>query len=179
VLRGVGFNVLAPEYRGFGGLDGVPNEMTLQADARAAYDYLRITRRVAPQSIVIYGWSLGSAVAVDMASRLPPAAVILEAAPASLVDLSRRRYPFFPIRLLMRSSFDSIRKIRGIPAPMLFLHGSQDEVIPIEEGRRLFAAARGAKMFVEVRGGHITAIDLDAGQFEEAIRTFLARHVPR
>jgi pimeloyl-ACP methyl ester carboxylesterase len=178
LLRSAGLNVMAPEYRGFGGLDGSPTESGLQADARAAYDYLRETRRVPPQSVVIYGWSLGAAVAVDMASRIPPAAMMLEGAPASLVDLTGRRYPFFPLRLFMRSSFDSIRKIGGIPAPMLFLHSRDDEIIPIGEGRRLHEAARGARMFVELRGGHMTAIEQSAGILEEAIRTFLRTYGP-
>lgn len=178
LLRGAGLNVLAPEYQGFGGLAGSPTEATLQADARAAYDYLRNTRRVPPHSIVIYGWSLGAAVAVDMASRTPPAAMILEGAPASLVDLTRRRYPFFPLRLFMRSSFDSIRKISMIPAPILFIHSAQDEVIPVSEGRRLQQAARGATVFVELRGGHLSVIDQSAAEMDEAIRTFLARYGP-
>jgi len=179
VLRSAGLNVLAPEYRGFGGVPGSPTEATLQSDARAAYDYLRHTRRVAPQSIIVYGWSLGAAVAVDLASRLPPAAMILEGAPASLIDLTRRRYPFFPLRLFMRSSFDSIRKINRIPAPVLFLHSTADEVIPVAEGRRLYQAARGAKMFVEVNGTHLSAIERSASEFEGAIRSFLAAYGPR
>lgn len=175
VLRNVGLNVLAAEYHGFGGLDGVPTEATLQADARAAYDYLRISRGIPAHNVALYGWSLGSAVALDLAARLPPAAIVLEGAPASLVDLTSRRYPFFPLRLLMRSQFDSIRKIGGIPAPMLFLHGVDDQVVPIAEGRRLFEAARGVKMFVEVRGGHVNAIEHDAAQFESALLSFLSR----
>ena len=178
LLRNTGLNVLAPEYRGFGGIAGSPTEATLQADARAAYDYLRHTRKVPPHSILIYGWSLGAAVAVDMASRVPPAAMILEGAPASLVDLTGRRYPFFPLRLFMRSSFDSIRKIDKIPAPVLFLHSTTDEVIPVSEGRRLFQAARGAKMFVEVEGSHLSAIERSAAEFERAIRAFLATYGP-
>jgi len=179
LLRDAGLNVLAPEYRGFGGVPGSPTESTLQADARAAYDYLRNTRRVAPQSIVIYGWSLGAAVAVDLASRLPPAAMILEGAPASLIDLTRRRYPFFPLRWFMRSSFDSVRKIARIPAPVLFLHSATDEVIPIAEGRRLYEAARGAKMFVQVDGTHLSAIDRSSPEFARAIHAFLASYGPR
>jgi fermentation-respiration switch protein FrsA (DUF1100 family) len=179
LLHNAGLNVLAPEYRGFGGLTGSPTEASLQADARAAYDYLRHTRRVPPHAIVLYGWSLGSAVAVDLASRLPPAAIILEGAPASLIDLTGRRYPFFPLRLFMRSSFDSIRKIGQIPAPVLFLHGAADEVIPVSEGRRLHDAARGAKTFVEVQGGHWSAIERSGPAFEGAIRSFLTAYGPR
>jgi fermentation-respiration switch protein FrsA (DUF1100 family) len=176
LLRALGINVLAPEYRGFGGIDGTPTEDSLRADARAAYDYLRESRKVPPDAIAIYGWSLGSAIAVDMATRVPPAAMILEGAPASLVDLITRRYPFIPLRLLMRSSFDSIRTINRIPVPILFLHGDSDEVVPITEGRRLYDAAGGAKAFVEVRGGHVNAIELDAARFEDASREFMIRH---
>ena len=173
LLRHLGMNVLAPEYRGFGGIEGTPTEESLQADARAAYDYLRESRRIPPQAIIVYGWSLGSAVAVDLAARLPPAAMILEGAPASLVDLTTRRYPFIPLRLLMRSSFDSIRTVGRIPAPMLFLHAAKDEVVPLADGRRLYEAARGARMFVEVGGGHVSAIEVAAPQFEAAIGEFL------
>lgn len=179
LLHGAGLNVLAPEYRGFGGLAGTPTEASLQADARASYDYLRHTRLVPPHAIVLYGWSLGSAVAVDLASRLPPAAIVLEGAPASLIDLTGRRYPFFPLRLFMRSSFDSIRKIGQVPAPALFLHGKADEVIPVSEGRKLHDAARGAKTFVEIEGGHWSAIERSAPAIEAAIRLFLTSYGPR
>ena len=179
LLHNAGLNVFAPEYRGFAGLPGSPTEAALQADARAAYDYLRQTRRVPPHAIILYGWSLGSAVAVDLASRLPPAAIILEGAPASLIDLTGRRYPFFPLRLFMRSSFDSIRKIGQIPTPILFLHGKGDEVIPVSEGRRLHDAARGAKTFVEVEGGHWSAVERSAPAFDAAIRSFLTTYGPR
>lgn len=175
-LRSLGVNVLAPEYHGFGGLSGIPTETVLAADARAAYDYLRTARQIAPSHIVIYGWSLGSAVAVGLASEVEEAAVILEGAPASLVDISRERYPLFPVGLLMRNRFDSIEKIDRIKAPMLFLHSPEDAVIPIAEGRRLYEAARGEKTFVEVRGGHVDATTVDTKRFYGAIRTFLAGH---
>ncbi len=175
-LRTLGVNVLAPEYRGFAGLEGVPTESLLAADARAAYDYLRTVRHVAPSRIVIYGWSLGSAVAVGLAAEVEQAAVILEGAPASLADVGQDRYPFFPIRWLMRNPFDSIQRIDRVRAPLLFLHSPEDAVIPIAEGRRLYVAARGEKTFVEVRGGHVDATNVDTARFYGAVRTFLASH---
>ena len=175
-LRKLGVSVLAPEYRGFAGLDGVPTESSLTDDARSAYRYLISRRGIPPARIVVYGWSLGSAVAVDLASKVDEAAVVLEGAPASLVDIGRGRYPFFPIRFLMRNRFDSIRKVDEIHSPMLFLHSPEDTVIPITEGRRLYDAARAEKTFVEVRGGHVNAADEDSERFFGAIRTFLARH---
>jgi fermentation-respiration switch protein FrsA (DUF1100 family) len=172
-LRELGLSVFAPEYRGYGGLDGVPSEAGLNADARAAYEHLHGERRVPPERIVIYGWSLGSAVAVDLASQVRSAAVILEGAPASLVAIGQQQYPLFPIRLLMRNPFESIRKIGRIQAPMLFIHSPEDAVIPIAEGRRLFEAAIAPKSFVEVRGGHIYAYEKDRATFLGAIRRFL------
>ena len=173
-FRGLGLNVLAPEYRGYGGLAGTPSEGALIVDARAGYEYLRNVRRVAPERIVIFGWSLGSAVAVALASEVPSAGVILEGAPASLVAIGERDYPWMPVRWVMRNPFESILRVERIAAPMLFLHSPEDRIIPIDEARRLFAAARAPKAFVEVRGGHIDPADVDKAAYFEAVRQFLA-----
>jgi fermentation-respiration switch protein FrsA (DUF1100 family) len=172
-LRALGLNVFAPEYRGYAGLEGVPTERGLDTDARVAYDYVHSELRVPPDRIIIYGWSLGSAVAVDLASNVDEAAVILEGAPASLVAIGEQQYPIFPIRLVMRNPFESILKVGRIHAPMLFLHSRQDAVIPIDEGRRLFDAANSPKTFVEVNGGHIYASERDSQTFFGAIDRFL------
>jgi fermentation-respiration switch protein FrsA (DUF1100 family) len=173
-LRALGLNVIAPEYRGFGGLDGVPTETALYTDARAAYDHVRQRLGVPADRIAIYGWSLGGAVAVDLASRVPQGAVILEGAPASLVAIGQAQYPLFPIRLLMRNPFDAVLRVDRIKAPMLFLHSPEDVVIPIGEGRRLFQAATASKTFIEVRGGHIDAAEVDSRVFLTSIGTLLA-----
>jgi hypothetical protein len=175
-LRGLGLNVLAPEYRGFGGLDGVPSEAALAVDARAAYEFLRHRLGIPEQRIVIYGWSLGSAVAVTLAAEVPEAAVILEGASASLVDVGHLQYPMFPIRLLMRNPFDSIDRVGRIRAPMLLIHSPADVVIPIDQGRRLFEAVRASKTFVEVNGGHVYANTVDRAGFDTSIRAFLRKH---
>lgn len=175
-LRKLGLNVMAPEYRGFGGLEGLPTEAVLAADAQAAYDYLRNVRRIPASRLVIYGWSLGSAVAVRLASEVEAAAMILEGAPSSVVAIGQQQYPFFPIRLIMRNHFDSIGRIGHVRAPLLFLHSPEDGVIPIAEGRRLYEAATGDKTFVEVRGGHVDATTADTERFYGAIRSFLTAH---
>lgn len=171
-LRQLGINVLAPEYRGFGGLAGVPTEASLAEDAHRAYSYLRDLRHIDPKRIVIYGWSLGSAVAVTLASQVEEAALILEAAPASVVEVGQRRYPYFPVRLLIRNPFESILRIDKINAPVFFLHSPEDSTIPIAEARRLFDAALEPKHFVEVMGGHVYSSQKDP-RFFPAIRTFL------
>ena len=172
-LRALGLSVFAPEYRGFAGLPGTPTEAGLNADARVAFDYLVSARHVSPTRIVIYGWSLGSAVAVDLAAHEDEAAVVLEGAPASLVAIGAQQYPFFPIRLVMRNPFESIRKVDQVHAPMLFLHSPEDTIVPYGEGRKLYDAARPPKRFVDVRGGHIDANDVDKVVFFGAIRSFL------
>jgi len=171
-LRALGLNVMAPEYRGYGGIDGAPSEAGLAEDAGRAYQYLREHEHVDPRRIVIYGWSLGSAVAVTLASRVDEAAVILEGAPASVVGIGQQRYPYFPVRLLIRNPFESIARIGAAGSPLLFLHSPEDAVIPIAEGRRLFEAAPPPKQFVEVSGGHIYASEKDP-RFFPAIGTFL------
>jgi fermentation-respiration switch protein FrsA (DUF1100 family) len=172
-LRALGLNVFTPEYRGYAGLEGVPTERGLDTDARVAYDYVHSELRVPSERIIIYGWSLGSAVAVDLASNVDEAAVILEGAPASLVAIGEQQYPIFPIRLVMRNPFESILRVGRIHAPMLFLHSPQDVVIPISEGRRLFDAANPPKTFVEVNGGHVYASERDSQTFFGAIDRFL------
>lgn len=170
-LRALGVNVMTPEYRGYGGVAGVPTEQGLADDARHAYDLLR-RRNVAPGRIVIYGWSLGSAVAVNLASHVDEAAVILEGAPSSIVAIGQQRYPFFPIRAIIRNPFESISRIDRIDSPSLFLHSPEDQVIPIAEGRKLFEAAKMPKTFVEVSGGHVYAAEKDP-RFFIAVRDFL------
>ena len=176
-LTRFGVNVLAPEYRGYGGVDGVPTEPGIETDAQTAYDYLRRELRADPRRIIIYGWSLGSAVAVDLASHVQEGAVVLEGAPASIVAIGQQQYPYFPIRLLIRNPFESINKIDRIGSPVLFLHSREDAVVPFAEGRRLFDAAPQPKQFVEVSGGHVYACERDP-QFFPAIRRFLeAQHL--
>jgi fermentation-respiration switch protein FrsA (DUF1100 family) len=174
-LARLGLNVMAPEYRGYAGLQGIPTEAGLARDARDAYDYLRQQLHAGPQQIVIYGWSLGSAVAVHLAAQVDEAAVVLEGPPASIVDIGSQRYPFFPIRLLVRNPFESITRISRVGAPLLVLHSPEDTIIPIAEGRRLFEAALPPKAFVEVTGGHVYASEKDP-RFFPSVAAFLRTH---
>jgi uncharacterized protein len=178
-LHELGLNVIAPEYRGYNGLEGVPSESGVLADARAGYDYLRDDLRVRPERLVIFGWSLGAAVAVQLASQVEAAAVVLEGAPASVVDIGQDRYPLFPIRWIIRNPFNAIERVTTIRAPLLFLHSPEDAVIPFAEGRRLFDAAPEPKKFVKIRGGHIEASEIDRDVFYGAIRDFLTGLAPR
>jgi uncharacterized protein len=173
-LHELGVNLLAPEYRGYNGLVGIPSEGSVGADARAGYDYLRTEKHVPASRLVIFGWSLGAAVAVDLASQVDARVVILEGAPASIVDIGQQRYPYFPIRLIIRNPFHAIQKVARIRAPLLFLHSPEDVVVPFTEGRRLFEAAPSPKTFVEVRGGHINSSEVDRDVFYSAVKKALS-----
>lgn len=173
MLRGLGAGILAVDYEGYGESGGEPSESACYRDADAAYAFLRDSLGVPPARILIYGFSLGSAVAVDLAARVPAAALMVEGALLSVPDLGADAYPFLPVRLMVRNRFASAEKIGRAAMPKLFIHSREDAEIPIAHGRRLFELAAPPKTFVEVRGGHTTAFQVDPG-FRAGVADFLA-----
>jgi fermentation-respiration switch protein FrsA (DUF1100 family) len=172
-LRHLGLNLLAFDYRGYGESGGTPSEAGLYRDAQAAYRYLSDRQRVPPERIVVFGHSLGSAVAVDLAGRVPAAGLILDGALTSTVDRGRELYPYIPVRWIATSRFNSLEKIFSVRMPKLFLHAVGDEVIPLAHGRRLFEAATPPKTFVELQGGHGDAFEVDSANYFGAIARFI------
>ena len=140
-------SVLAIDYRGFGGSGGKPSEIGLKTDADAAYDFAR-TLGYAPAQILLYGESLGTGVAVALASHRQVAGVILDSAYSSIADVAADRYWMFPVRLLLRDTFQSDALIGRIDGPILMLHGTDDDVVPIRFGQKLFAKAGPKATFV-------------------------------
>jgi uncharacterized protein len=173
-LHRLGLNLLAFDYRGYGESGGIPSEQGLYRDADAAYEYLRQDRGIPADRIVIFGHSLGSAVAIDLATRLPAAGLIVEGAPTSVPDRGQELYPYIPVRWIAASHFGSIGKIKRVAIPKLFLHAEDDDVIPIIHGRRLFEAALPPKTFVELHGRHGDAFDVDSARYFGSIAEFLA-----
>lgn len=174
LLLGLGVNVFAFDYRGYGNSTGSPSEAGLYRDADAAYHYLTRQRGIAPQQLLLYGESLGSAIAVDLASRVPSGGVILEEAFTSAADVAQQMYPFLPMRWLVRSKFDTLDKISRIDAPLLILHSRDDELFPLSYGQRLLAAARPPKQLVVLRGGHNDAFVTSAARYQAALQKFFA-----
>lgn len=171
-MRQQGLNVFAFDYRGFGESGGTPHEKGLYRDAEAAYRYLVDSLGVAPERIVIYGHSLGSGVATHLASRVPAAGLIVEGAFTAAADRGQELYPWLPVRLLSTNDFDSIGRIRGIAMPKLFIHATDDEIIPYAHGQRLYEAATAPKRFLTVTGGHEHAFEADRVRYYSAIRAF-------
>lgn len=176
--RDLGLNLFAFDYRGFGESAGTPDESGLYDDAMASYRYLTDSLHVPSSQIVIFGHSLGSGVATELASRVPAAALVLEGAFTSVVDRGQELYPILPVSLLATQRFASIEKIGSVEVPKLFLHSPEDEVIPYAHGERLFAAAHEPKRLIAVRGGHMDAYTLDKATYFGALGELLQQVMP-
>jgi fermentation-respiration switch protein FrsA (DUF1100 family) len=151
-----GFNVLEFDYRGYGRSDGeVTDEWALDADGEAAYNYLVTQRGVKPENLVLYGMSLGTTVAIDVASRKPAAALIVESGLSSADEMGQQALPFLPswLRRLAKNRFESSRKIPNVHCPVLVVHGTNDQTIPVAQGRKLFALANNPKQELIIEGG--------------------------
>jgi fermentation-respiration switch protein FrsA (DUF1100 family) len=172
-LRRLGINVLVPEYVGYGMSSGRASEKGCQATAHAAYDYLVRTRKVDPKQIIAAGWSLGGAVAIDLASEKEVGGLIAFSSFTSAVDLGRRLLPFVPVSLLLRHRFDSIRKITKITCPTLIGHGRWDRIIPFEMGEELAAKAGGPVTTLWIdRADHNDFFDVGGERIDRAIAKF-------
>ena len=175
----LGLNVLIFDYRGYGESAGKPSEEGTYQDARAAWQYLVEKRNTPPDKIVVFGRSLGGAVAAGLAERVTPAAcaapaaLILEATFTSIVDMGARLYPWLPIRLLSRYRYNTLARLEQIHCPVLIAHSRDDEMIPFEHGRKLFAAAREPKTFFELTGDHNEGEALTSPSYRLALDTFL------
>jgi fermentation-respiration switch protein FrsA (DUF1100 family) len=141
-FRRLGLNVITPDYLGYGMSGGRPSEQACQETADAVYDYLISKRGIDKSKIIASGWSLGGAVAIDLARRRPVGGLIAFSTFTSGVDLARRLLPFLPVSLLLHHRFDSLSKIPHAGCPILIGHGRLDQIIPFEMAKRLAAAAR-------------------------------------
>lgn len=155
-LASLPVQVLMVDYRGYGRSAGRPSEAGLYRDARAAWRYLTAVQGVAPSQIVLYGESLGGAVAIELATAVEPAALIVQSSFTSVPALAARYYPFVP-GFLIRTKMDSLARITEVRCPVLVAHSPSDEIVPYTHGRTLFDAASEPKRFHEITGaGHNT-----------------------
>ena len=171
-LHDFGLPILAIDYRGYGHSSGpFPSEAQVYDDAISAWSYLVRVKRIEPRRLVVYGHSLGAAVAVDLALRRgPTCGVVLESAFTSMSAIARREYPWVPVDVLLNQRFDVLQNIGRLQAPILFVHGTADREVPSMMSERLYSAARAPKRLVLVEGaGHEDAMPKGGERLQRAI----------
>ena len=176
--RSLGLDIFIFDYRGYGMSEGSPSEKGMYRDAEAALEY--VSSRSTPggdRRLVLFGRSLGAAVAVEMATRHEVDAVVLESPFTSVRRMAGRAYPFLPSALLtapLRSRFDSLSKIGRVHSPLLVLHGDMDDIVPFEEGRTLYAAANEPKRFYTIKGAsHNDTYVLGGTAYFDTLKAFI------
>jgi fermentation-respiration switch protein FrsA (DUF1100 family) len=165
-------NIFIFDYRGYGKSQGSPSESGLYKDAIAAYDYLTKERKISENDIILYGESIGGAVAIDLAHKAGVRALITEETFTSIKDMAKMAYPFIPY-FIFSSRFNCISKIREVECSKLIIHSIDDEIVPFYLGEKLFNAAKSPKKFLKIRGPHNTAFLDSEKQFTEDIKSFL------
>lgn len=174
IFNNLNLDVLIFDYRGYGISKGSPSENGLYLDAEVVYDYLINVKKTPPQKIIVFGESLGSAVAVNLAYKHDLAGIIVEGGFTSVKDMAKRILPFIPT-FIYKSKFDSLEKIKDIKSPKLIFHSVDDEIVPFELGKKLFDAAAEPKEFVKIRGGHNDAFLNSQEVFITKIDSFINR----
>jgi uncharacterized protein len=173
-LRERGFQVLLVDYRGYGGNPGAPSERGLAADSRAARAYVAGRDDVDASRLVYFGESLGAAVAVELATEFPPAALILRSPFTSMSDVGQHHYPILPVRLILRDRFPTIDRIRRLKSPLLGIAGDEDRIVPFEQSQRVYAAAPEPREFVAIAGADHNDLELLAGdEMIDAVARFI------
>lgn len=170
----LGFSTLIFDYRGYGRSQGSPSEAGTYLDVEAAWDYLTQERSVAPSGIVIFGRSLGGAVALHQAVLSSPGALILESSFISVPELAAELYPFLPVRWMSRLDYNNQQQLPAVSCPVLVVHSRDDEIIPFRHGKALYAAANEPKQFLELRGGHNNGFLLSAQTYTQGLEGFLS-----
>ncbi len=179
-FRRLGLNVIIPDYVGYGMSGGRHSERGCQDTALAVYDYLTSNRSIPSSKILAGGWSLGSAVAIDLATRRPVAGLIVFSAFTSGVDMARRLLPFLPVSLLLHHRFDNLSKIRQVGCPVLIGHGRLDSMIPFSMAEQLAAAAKSPVTTLWIaQADHNDFFDVAGRRVDDAISEFVGRLFPR
>jgi len=143
-FKDMNINFILLAWRGFSGNKGKPTEQGLYQDARSAVKWL-INQGVTEENIIIYGESLGTGVATEIAQNKNFAGVILESPFTSMIDLGKKYYPIFPVKLLLKDKYESEKKIKNLKSPLLVMHGKKDKIVPFYMGEKIFDMANNPK----------------------------------
>ena len=177
IFHRLGLDVFIFDYRGYGQSEGTPTEHGTYRDAEAAWRYLIEERQVNPNEIVVFGRSLGGAVASWLAQSQTPEALILESTFTSLPDIAATVYPYIPVRLLLRFKYNTAEYLARINCPLLIVHSRDDEIMPFSHGRQLFEMAKEPKKFLEITGTHNEGFITSGKYYEEGLNAFILEYV--
>ena len=175
----MGTSVFIIDYHGFGRSEGSPGETGTYLDAEAAWSYLTRDLKLPAGELAVFGRSLGGAVAVWLAGRHRPGALIIESTFTSVPDLGKKYYPYLPIDLLARIRYPSVNRIASVNCPLLVIHSRDDEIIPFALGRRLYEAAGEPKEFLELAGGHNDGFLLTGSKYIDSLQKFIYANTGR
>jgi pimeloyl-ACP methyl ester carboxylesterase len=177
LFRSVGLSVLAVEYRGYGASEKTqPTEAGIYADARAAWRHLAEVQGVPASRLVLYGYSLGGAVAIQLATEIFPAGLITEGAFASAAAWVHVHYPYLPTAvagLVMRNRFENLEKARSLSLPWLLFHGRRDSITPFSHAEALARSTAGVRRLVPLEAGHEDAVEVEGDRMKSALKEFI------
>lgn len=178
IFHQLGLNVLIFDYRGYGQSQGQPGERGTQLDALAAWHHLVDIRGESPDRIVLFGRSLGGALAAWLAARVQPGALILESAFISVPELAAELYWWLPVRWLSRLQYNTRNYLAEVHCPVQVIHSREDEIIPYRHGQSLYEAAHPPRTFLELRGDHNTGFIVSGDNYLRGLETFVTTHLP-
>lgn len=173
MLYRLGYNTFIFDYRGYGKSSGTPTEEGTYRDAKAAWKYITQKKAIAPSNVVLFGESLGGAVASWLAVREKPGLLVLASAFTSVPDMGAKLYPFLPVRLLSRFEYNTLEQLKDVECPVFVAHSPQDEIVPFEHGQALYEAAPSPKQFLELQGGHNNGFVYMREEWAEALGEFM------
>ena len=147
-LADKGYSLLLVSYRGYGDNPGQPTELDLISDSALALEWLLQKEGISPKEVVLFGESLGSGVAIALATQYPVRGLIFNGAYSSITEVGQSAYPYIPVRWLLKDTWDSQSRIQKVKAPLLFIHSKQDSVVPFSLAQKLFQAANKPKKHI-------------------------------
>ncbi len=178
IFHRLGLATLILDYRGYGLSEGKPDEHGTYLDAEAGWRHLIDARGYTPEQIVVFGRSMGGAIAAHAAARHRPAGLIVESTPTSIVDLGAELYPWLPVRLLARHRYPAAEALARYPGPVLVAHSRNDEIVPYPHAERLLALLGSRGRLLALRGGHNDGFLATGPAYHEGLDAFLAEVLP-
>jgi pimeloyl-ACP methyl ester carboxylesterase len=179
IINRLKLNALIFDYRGYGNSEGSPSEKGTYADAEAAWNYLVTERKVPPDGIIIWGRSLGGAIAAKTAAKHRAGIVIVESTFTSLKDLVHDRMSWFPSWVIANYAYDTRHYLKEVNVPVLVIHSPDDEMIPFQHGKNLYDSIKGPKAFSEIKGSHNRGFIDSMAVYESSINDFINRYLEK